>query len=147
MSRIYRHLKHGRTCNHWKKKCWDDVMAVIEFCPLSPLYNFDRSHLVNFLVGTLNIVWGGRGGLGWRSVQVTCTLLFEKHGLKLALAVRKTKIKMDRASQLIFPMIVGCLMTISKNRRTDQHNQARATFIGPQARLRICVPPKWVMVC
>ena len=33
------------------------IMAVIEFGPLSPLYNVDRSHVVNFLVGPLNIVW------------------------------------------------------------------------------------------
>ena len=38
-------------------------MAVIEFSPLSPLYNVDRSNIVNFLVGPLNIVWWGRGGI------------------------------------------------------------------------------------
>ena len=44
--------------------------------------------------------------MGWR-VQATCTLLFEKCGLKLALAVRKTTTKVDRASQLISSMIVA----------------------------------------
>ena len=34
--------------------------------------------------------WGGEG-YGLRMVQVTCTLLFEKHYTKLALAARKTK--------------------------------------------------------
>ena len=34
-------------------------MAVIEFGPLSLLYNVDGSHIVNFLVGPLNIVWWG----------------------------------------------------------------------------------------
>ena len=40
-------------------------MAVIEFGPvaLSPLYNVDRIHVVNFLDGPLNIVWQGRGGI------------------------------------------------------------------------------------
>ena len=32
-----------------KKKCWDDLMAVLEFGPLSPLLNVDRSHVVNLL--------------------------------------------------------------------------------------------------
>ena len=38
-------------------------MAVIEFGPLSPLYNIDRSHVVNFLVGPFNIVCGEGYGL------------------------------------------------------------------------------------
>ena len=45
--------------------------------------------------------------MGWRRVQATCTLLFEKRGLKLELAVRKTPSKIDQASQLFFSMIVG----------------------------------------
>ena len=44
--------------NHWKK-CWDDLMAILEFGPLSPLYNVDRSPVVNFLFGPLNVVWWG----------------------------------------------------------------------------------------
>ena len=39
-----------------------------------------------------------------------CTLLFEKHNLKLVLAVRKTKTKMDWASQIILSMIVALLL-------------------------------------
>ena len=33
--------------------------------------------------------------MGLRRVQATCTFLFEKHSLKLALAVMKTKTKID----------------------------------------------------
>ena len=82
-------------------------MAVLEFGPLSPPNNVDKNHVVNFLVGPLNIVWWGRRGI-WveEGVQATCTL-FQKHGLKLALAVRKTTTKIDRPSQLSFSMIVG----------------------------------------
>ena len=76
--------------------------------PPLPLYIVDRSHVVNFFVGPLNIVWWGEGrDMGWRRVQATCTLLFAKRGLKLALAARKTTTKIDRASQLIFWMIVA----------------------------------------
>ena len=61
-------------------------------------------------------LFGGEG-YGLKKDQATCTLFFEKHGLKLAvsLAVRKTKTKMDRASQLIFSMIVAgsCTEVIS----------------------------------
>ena len=47
-------------------------MAVIEFGPpIAPLYNVDRSHVVNFLVESLKIVqWEWRMGIGrdmgWR---------------------------------------------------------------------------------
>ena len=43
-------------------------------------------------------------------IQATCTLLFGKHSLKLAPAVRKTKTKIDQASQLSFSMIVGVII-------------------------------------
>ena len=46
-----------------------------------------------------------------RRVQATYTLLFEKvmekRGLKLALAVRKTRTTIDRASQLIFSIYLS----------------------------------------
>ena len=72
------------SCTHWQK-CWDDLMAVIEFGSLSPVHDVDRSRVVNFLVGPLNIVWWGVGrDMGWRRVQATCMLLFEKHCLKKA---------------------------------------------------------------
>ena len=49
----------------------------------------------------------GRGeGMGWRRVQAARTLLFEKQGLKLVLAVRKTKTKLDQGSKLFFSMII-----------------------------------------
>ena len=39
-------------------------MAVIEFDPFpSPLYNVDRNHVVNFLVG-LSTLFGGGGEIG-----------------------------------------------------------------------------------
>ena len=40
-------------------------MAVLEFSHISPpLYNVNRSHVVSFLVGPLNIVWWVREGYG-----------------------------------------------------------------------------------
>ena len=54
--------------------------------PSPPLYNVDRSHVDNFLVAPLNIVW-------WGGFQATCTLLSEKHCLKLALYIRKQKVQ------------------------------------------------------
>ena len=52
---------------------------------------------------------GGRGGMwveeGFK-IHARYCLKKKKHGLKSALAVRKTKAKIDRASQLIFSMIV-----------------------------------------
>ena len=57
----------------------------------------------------LTSLFGGGSGVIWveEGFKLACTLLFEKCGPKLVLAVRKTKTKMDRASQLNFLMIVG----------------------------------------
>ena len=49
------------------------------------------------------------------SIWATCTLLFEKHGLIIALSVKKTKTKMDRASQVIFSTIVEFRKTSSSS--------------------------------
>ena len=39
-------------------------MAIIEFGSIPPIYNVDKSNVVNFLVGPLNIFGGG--GEGYR---------------------------------------------------------------------------------
>ena len=83
-------LLHEWSYNH-RKKCWNDLMVFIEFGSFFSLFNFDRSYVVSFLVAPPNIVWWGVGrDMGWKGVRATCTLLFEKHCLKLAIYVRKT---------------------------------------------------------
>ena len=73
-----------------KINCWDDLMAVIEFDPLSPLY-VDSSHAVNFLVGQSQHCLVGVGdGYGLKLYAHYC---LKKHSLKLVLAVGKTKTK------------------------------------------------------
>ena len=46
-------------------------MAVLEFDPSSFVYNVDRCHVVNFLVASLDVGGGGKGGTwvegGWIS--------------------------------------------------------------------------------
>ena len=85
--------------------CRDNLMAVIEFGSLfpHPLYNVDRSVLSTSLMG-LSTLFGGSRGRIWveEGFKLHARYCLKKHGLKLVLAVRKTKTKMDRASQLIF---------------------------------------------
>ena len=54
---------HSCSHNHLKKY-WDDLMAVLEFDPLSPLCNVNKCHVVNFTVVPLNIVWWAQKGYG-----------------------------------------------------------------------------------
>ena len=79
----------------WNKKCWDDLMVLIEF-PFPN--NVDRRNVVNFLVGPLNIVWWRWGGIPVWAVEgilklYTCKPLFRTTLCKIsAIAARKTQI-------------------------------------------------------
>ena len=82
-------------------------MAVLEFGPLSYCTMLIGVTLSTSLFNLSTLFGGVRQGYGLKKVQATGTSLFQKYGLKLALAVRKTISKSDRASQLIFSMIVA----------------------------------------
>ena len=62
--------------------------------------------LLTSLLHLSTLFGGGWGGI-WVEEGFKLTLLFEKHCLKLAVYVRKTKSKMGRAFQHIFSMIVA----------------------------------------
>ena len=84
-------------------------MAVIEFVPLSPCTMLIGVMLSTSLLDLSILFGGGRGGIWVEGFRLHAHYCLKNRGLKLVLAVRKTKIKMDQASQLIFSMIVAFL--------------------------------------
>ena len=96
------------TCNHWKTVLeqfnGSNWICPPPFPPCSMLIGVTLS---TSLLHLSTLFGGGWGGI-WveEGLKLHAHFCLKKHGLKLALAVRKTNTKMDRASQLLFSQIV-----------------------------------------